>query len=106
MRIESDDVTLATRGALKAAGAHGLTTIAIPGMGTGIGGIACSDAANRMVNEITTFQPRALRSIVLVDINPEMVDAWHACLKANGKKLKGKNETGSATTFLLLPFDL
>lgn len=81
MRIDPENVALATRGALAAADVQGLTSIAIPGMGTGVGGVACIDAATRMVQEITGFQPRSLQSVILVDVDSEMVDAWGLALK-------------------------
>ena len=51
-------------------------SIAIPGMGTGVGGVTAHDAAVKMAQEIRTFAPRKLRSVILVDVDPSMVDAW------------------------------
>jgi len=81
MRIDPENVGLATRGALVAADARGLRSLAIPGMGTGVGGVAAQDAAMQMLRAIRTFQPRSLQSVVLVDIDPKMVDAWRLALQ-------------------------
>jgi O-acetyl-ADP-ribose deacetylase (regulator of RNase III) len=76
MRIDPDNVARATRGALQAADAAGLLSIGISGLGTGVGGVAPADAARRMVGEILAFQPRSLQTVVLVDVDSEMVTAW------------------------------
>lgn len=81
MRIDPQNVALATRAALALADARGLTSIAVPGMGTGVGGVAHGDAAAMMIKEIRAFDPRALQSVVLVDVDPTMVQAWRQLLK-------------------------
>jgi O-acetyl-ADP-ribose deacetylase (regulator of RNase III) len=76
MLIPPQNVAMATRAALRLADEHAIESIAMPGMGTGVGGIHHSDAAFLMVKEIRGFAPRALKSVVLVDIDPIMVEAW------------------------------
>ncbi len=81
MRIDPQNVALATRAALALADVRGFSSIAIPGMGTGVGGVAHADAANRMIAEIRAFESRTLKSVVLVDVDPAMVQAWREALK-------------------------
>jgi O-acetyl-ADP-ribose deacetylase len=81
MRIDAENVAQATRGALTAADARGLVSIAMPGMGTGVGGVAPARAAACMLREIRAFQPRSLQRIVLVDVDVDMVTAWRHELK-------------------------
>lgn len=76
MRITSRHVGQATRAALSLADEQGFTSVAIPGMGTGVGGVAPGDAADAMIREITAFHPRSLRTVLLVDVDEEMVNAW------------------------------
>src|SRR5438093_6817523 len=76
MRIDPQNVALATRAALALAEAKGFASVAMPGMGTGVGGVAHTDAAAMMIKEIRTFVPRALQTVVLVDVDPAMVQAW------------------------------
>lgn len=76
MRIPPENVTLATRAALALADEQGFESIAMPGMGTGVGGVAPADAARVMVDETTRFSARSLKKVVLVDVDPEMVKAW------------------------------
>ncbi|MGC9072355.1 MAG: macro domain-containing protein [Acidilobus sp.] len=54
-RIGEDNVRLATRAALRLARELGLSSIALPGMGTGVGGVHYKVAANAMVDEIRAF---------------------------------------------------
>ncbi len=81
MRIDPQNVALATQAALALADARGFASVAIPGMGTGVGGVAHADAAAMMIKEILMFVPRALQSVVLVDVDPAMVQAWRDALK-------------------------
>lgn len=80
MRIEPDNVAKATRAALELAERQGFVSVAIPGMGTGVGGVAPDEAASRMIGEIQTFRAQHLQSVVLVDIDPDMIKAWKAAL--------------------------
>jgi O-acetyl-ADP-ribose deacetylase (regulator of RNase III) len=75
-RIPPGNVALATRAALTLADAHGFESMAIPGMGTGVGGVAHASAALRMIGEIKAYSPQTLRSVILVDVDPAMVQAW------------------------------
>ena len=77
MRIPIQNVALATRAALMLADEKAFGSIAIPGMGTGVGGVTHHDAAVKMVQEVRTFVPRTLRSVILVDVDQLMVAAWN-----------------------------
>ena len=76
MRIPVANVALATRAALTVADKHQFSSVGIPGMGTGVGGVSVIDAGNAMIWEIRQFQPTFLKTVVLVDIDVRMVDAW------------------------------
>ena len=80
MCIPAENVALATRAALALGDSHGFTSIAIPGMGTGVGGVAHAEAAALMVKEIKAYSAHTLRSVVLVDVDVAMVEAWRDCL--------------------------
>jgi O-acetyl-ADP-ribose deacetylase (regulator of RNase III) len=76
MRIPADNVGKATRAALTVADERGFSSLAIPGMGTGVGGVIPADAAARMIKEIKSFVPRTLTRVILIDVDPTMVKAW------------------------------
>ncbi len=77
-------VYLATRAALEWAESLGAESVAIPGMGTGVGGLSPGEAALAMISAIGELAPvlRRVRRIVLCDINREMVEAWRSELSA------------------------
>lgn len=75
---------MATKAALKLADEHAFQSIAMSGMGTGVGGVNHGDAAGLMVKEIRGFSPRILQSVILVDVDPMMVEAWRQELIAYG----------------------
>lgn len=84
LRVPAQNVALATRAALLLADENAFASVAIPGMGTGVGGVTPQDAAVKMVQEVRMFVPQALRSVILVDVDQFMVDAWRKQLSAEG----------------------
>ena len=82
MRIPVENVRLATRAALRLADEQGFVSLAMPGMGTGVGRVAPGEAAQGMVEAIRQFQPRSLQSVILVDVDPVMVRAWEVALSS------------------------
>lgn len=76
MRIPAENVACATKAALALADEKGFTSIAIPGMGTGVGGVDPSDAARHMITTIRSITTRSVQQVILVDIDPAMVAAW------------------------------
>lgn len=85
MRTTLDKIARATRAALACADAEGLGSLAIPGMGTGVGGADPDEAARAMVAEIRAFRPESLDRIVLCDRGEEMVEAFRRAWEAGGK---------------------
>jgi O-acetyl-ADP-ribose deacetylase (regulator of RNase III) len=80
MRIPPENVYQATQGALRAADEAGFKSLAIPGMGTGVGGVAHQEAARQMVQAIRDHKAENLEKVVLVDIDEAMVEAWRKAL--------------------------
>lgn len=76
MRTNVDKVRKAVRAALSKARELGVSEIAFPGMGTGVGSLSYSVAAEAMVNEIKEFLTKAgsgsIRRIVLVAYGDEL----------------------------------
>ena len=75
-RIPLENVRKATRAALSLADQKRIATLALPGMGTGVGGISHGSAARVMLDEIRSFHPTHLQKVVLIDLDSEMVEAW------------------------------
>ena len=80
MPIPIQNVVFATKAALALADEKSFESIAIPGMGTGVGGVAHVEAAGVMVEAIRAFSPRRLKSVVLVDVDEKMIRAWEQAL--------------------------
>lgn len=77
MRIPAENVGKATRAALALADERGFVSIALPGLGTGVGGVDVHDAAHQMIQAIKSFAGCALQRVALVDLDPAMIAAWH-----------------------------
>ena len=75
MRITIRNVELATNAALELARKLNIKTIAIPGMGTGVGGVAEEDAAKVMIDVARKYE-KDFDEIIFVDINDRMIKAF------------------------------
>jgi O-acetyl-ADP-ribose deacetylase (regulator of RNase III) len=75
MKIDVKNVESATRAALQLASELRIKRIAIPGMGTGVGGVSAKEAAKAMINVAKEFE-NEIEDIILVGINDELVDAF------------------------------
>ena len=80
MRIPTSNVGAATRAALALADEQGFLSLGFPGLGTGVGRVSPMEAAREMIEEIRRFNPEMLQSVVLVDIDSLMVQAWRDLL--------------------------
>lgn len=80
MRIGVENVKLATKAALNLASKLNLKSIAIPGMGTGVGGVPIDDAAKAIVKIAKEFENK-FEKIILIDRNDEMIKSFHQFLK-------------------------
>ena len=76
MQTDTGKVEAATRGALECADREGLATVALPGMGTGVGRVAPEDAARVMVKAVREFRARNLKKVLLIGFEPEMIEAF------------------------------
>jgi O-acetyl-ADP-ribose deacetylase (regulator of RNase III) len=72
-KIGVENVRRATRAALLAANHRNLDVIAIPGMGTGLGGVDPADAARAMVDELRAHRQPRPTTIYLVDLRDEIL---------------------------------
>ena len=79
MRIGVDNVEKATRAAFELAKNMKLKSIALPGMGTGVGGVKEEDAARAMM-DVAKDYVKYFDEIIFIDINERMVDAWKSLL--------------------------
>src|SRR5262245_5803470 len=66
----------ATRNALVMADAHGLTSIAFPAFGTGVGGFPLDQCARIMLGAVRAYQPKSLRLVRFVLFGQQAYDTF------------------------------
>jgi O-acetyl-ADP-ribose deacetylase (regulator of RNase III) len=74
-------VLCATKAALELAESEGFRSIAIPGMGTDVGGLDKLEAAKSMIKAIKSIKFQSLEKIILIDIDDGMVEAFEKVVK-------------------------
>jgi O-acetyl-ADP-ribose deacetylase len=80
-KVGVENVRRATRAALLAAAHHGFELIAIPGMGTGLGGVDPSDAARAIVDELRAHRQAKPTTVYLVDLDDEILFCLEEALR-------------------------
>jgi len=83
MPTNKQNVRLATKGALECARQLAITSIAFPGMGTGVGGLNVEEASEVMVDAIKRHVESGtpLKNIILVGFNADLARAFERALK-------------------------
>ena len=73
LKVSVENVRRATRAALLAASQRSLDVIALPGLGTGLGGADPADAARAMVNELRAHKQPHPSTVWLVDLSDRIL---------------------------------
>lgn len=78
MAASLEDVKAATKGALECSRHLHLSSLAFPGLGTGVGGLDLQDAANAMVQEIKRHikAGTTIKHVMLVGYNSDLAKAF------------------------------
>ena len=79
MRINVDNVKVATKAALQYAFENNIKTLAIPGMGTGVGGVSLEDAAREMIKIGKNYGDK-FKKIIFVGYSDELANAFNKYL--------------------------
>lgn len=77
-----EKIRMATLAALMCADSFGVKVLAIPGLGTGVGNVSPSGAADIMVETLRNYETASVRKVILIDRNPAMVQAFRDALFA------------------------
>lgn len=80
MRVSVENIRRATRATLVAAAHSGFDVIAIPGHGTGTGGLDYHEAARAIVDEIRAYRQPRPATVYLVDTDDRMLQAFQVAL--------------------------
>jgi O-acetyl-ADP-ribose deacetylase (regulator of RNase III) len=81
LKIGVENVRRATRAALIAAARNNFDVIAIPGIGTGIGGVGFEEAARAMVDELRAHRGAKPSTVYLVDNEDALLLAFEDALR-------------------------
>jgi O-acetyl-ADP-ribose deacetylase (regulator of RNase III) len=73
LKVSVENVRRATRAALLAASQRAFAVIALPGLGTGLGGADPADAARAMVNELRAHKQSHPATVWLVDTSDQVL---------------------------------
>ncbi|ABN69530.1 Appr-1-p processing domain protein [Staphylothermus marinus F1] len=96
MRINPENAYKATFAALTKAFDLSLNRIAVPGMGTGVGGLSPSDAGKAMAKAIKEFLdiiPSGIKEILVVDLNPEIPRMVCKALQEMIREARNENQS-------------
>jgi len=77
-----EKIRKATLAAVMCADSYGVKVLAIPGMGTGVGGISPGSAAEVMVETLRNYETASIRKIILIDQEADMARAFREALMA------------------------
>ena len=80
IKIDVNNVKLATKAAFELGVKLKLKSIAIPGLGTGVGGVETTDAAKAIIDIVKEFEDK-FEKIFLIDRNDEMIKSFQKFLK-------------------------
>ncbi len=74
--LEKGLISKSLLGALLTADEAGFESVAVPGMGSGVGKLSVKDTAQAMFSAIEAFKPIHLKNIILVDLDLPVIMAW------------------------------
>jgi O-acetyl-ADP-ribose deacetylase (regulator of RNase III) len=75
MKITAKNTELAMKAVLECAEENGISEVAVPGLGTGVGGVPLDDAARVMIGTAKGFRPGAVRKVIFVSYDDEFYEA-------------------------------
>lgn len=81
MPVTPDAVYKATMAALRLAREKGFQSVAIPGLGTGIGSVLPEEAAKQMIAACRDVPGNTIELVLLVDVSSSMVEAWRHAIR-------------------------
>ena len=81
-KVGVENARRAARAALIAAALRGFDVIAIPGLGTGLGGLDPAEAARAMVDELRAHRQPKPTTVYLVDTNDDILACLEGALRS------------------------
>lgn len=75
-KVGKENARLAMRAILECAVENNISEVAVPGLGTGVGGVSYKDAAEVMVSEIKKYKGEYPKNVILVAYNDKLYKAF------------------------------
>jgi O-acetyl-ADP-ribose deacetylase (regulator of RNase III) len=97
LRTSAELIARATRNALRLADSRGVTSIALPAFGTGVGGFPISECAGIMIDAVRTCAPQAksLRLVRFVLFGESAYGAFAAVARERLNDTRGTHPAAS-----------
>ncbi len=76
--VSAENAGKAMRGILECAEENGIEEVAVPGLGTGVGGVSAEDAAGEMVDAVEEFEASNVEKVILVGYGDELYEAFES----------------------------
>jgi O-acetyl-ADP-ribose deacetylase (regulator of RNase III) len=80
LRTDEDAIRRTTRRSLEVADELGAETVALPALGTGVGGFPLDRCARAMADVVTAYEPHSLRRVVFAVFGDEARQAFETAL--------------------------
>lgn len=84
--IPPKNAGMAMEGILKCAEKNRIKEVAVPGLGTGVGGVSAENAAQEMIKAVENFQGKNVEKVILVGYGDELYNAFKTEKKKNFSK--------------------
>lgn len=81
-KVSAKNARLAMKGILKTAEQNNIKEVAVPGLGTGVGGVPYEEAAKVMVDEAKKFEGKNLKKIIFVGYEESLYEAFRSALSS------------------------
>ena len=75
-KISKENVRKAMRGVLNCAVENGIEQVAVPGLGTGVGGVPTEEAASAMMDELEKYVDSEIEEVIFVGFEDELFQAF------------------------------
>jgi O-acetyl-ADP-ribose deacetylase (regulator of RNase III) len=82
LRTNGGFVARTTRSCLEVADELGCASLALPAFGTGVGGFPLAECSQLMINEVRSFEPRALELVIFAVFGHEAYEAFSSAVSS------------------------
>ena len=81
-KVTEENVRKAVQASVICADSYGVKTLAMPGIGSGAGGLSPISCADVMIETLRHYESNTVRKVILIDGHPEMMQAFRDAIFA------------------------